>query len=462
MGGNIFKCSSKIPSHCIEPTIYNFAKVIRWNEIFPTKNIFDNLVGSYLLDYVNDIDLVLDIKEFYNNLKEQSVFFENNISFDDDLQSSLKIYDKALRENLTGIKESKIIDGKEKKITASKGLIKSLIEPLIINFLNKLEFNSSTALKEFYDIEISSYKNLIENNESDQDYRKITRYENIINEIKNEMIDFKNQKSLSYIINDDFFAMNGLLSFIFPAFSDNNKLYVNENNKNCFIQIDLMLGSEKWQKNYKKGISDNSYNKASLRNILLQSIISNLSKKSEKRFFFKLLNYFETNDPNILGHIKNLIENQEKHDEKIFILKNERILNKNNKEKIKELNKQIDELEHQNYNSRYLSVDQSHGVLLTTVVYEYKNGKRLVSKYKKEKIKLTDDINIFLECLFNDKIEYLNIDTFEKCYNIFLEKCSIGLFSDIEQEYILNDLKDSISENKIEINDWLKNELKIL
>jgi hypothetical protein len=418
------------------------------------------LVGSYLKDYVNDIDLVIDIKEFYNNLKEQSVFFDNNISFENEFQSSLKIYDKNLRENLTGIKESKIIDGKEKKIVTSKGLLKNLIEPLLINFLNKLNFNSSTALTEFYNLELLAYKNLIDNN-LNQDYRKITRYENIINEIKNEMSDFKNQKSLSYIINDDFFAMNGLLSFIFPVFSDNNNLYINEENKNSFIQIDLMLGSEKWQKNYKKGVEDNSLNKASLRNILLQSIVSNLSKKSEKRFFFKLLNNYSTDDLNVLGHIKNLIENQERHDQQVFMIKNQIFINKNNKEKIKELNKQLDELEHQNYNSRYLAVDQNHGILLTTVFYEYKNGKRLVSKYKKEKIKLTDDINIFLECLFNEKIDYLSVDTFEKCYSFFLEKCDNELFSDIEKEYILNYLKDYITENNIEINDWLKNELKI-
>jgi hypothetical protein len=375
-------------------------------------------------------------------------------------------YDKDFRESLTGKKESKIINEKERKVVTSKGLLKQIIEPRIVYFLTKLGFNSSNALIDFYEQEILAYENIINTLEQQNYIESNKRIESKINRLQNTKLELEKEKengqefSLLYLINEDFLAMNGVISFAFPVFSDVSTLYKNENNKNCFVQIDLLLGSENWQKQYKIH-KVKSENKNALRNVLLQSIVSTLSKKSEKKFFFKLLNQFNSNDQNVLGHIKNLTENADQHDLDFYSLQKQiKDYNKNQTEenikKSKELERSIKELEHKNFLSRYVSVDPNHGVILTTVVFEYKNGKRLVSKYKKDKLKITDNFETFIKCLFGEEEDVNLFDTLENCFNSFLRLFNSGHFSENEKQDTVEKLKEYITENDIEINDWLR------
>jgi hypothetical protein len=462
MGGKIFKSSREIPINCLNPTLQNFAKVFRWHELFPDKNIHENIVGSLNGDFINDIDIVLETKEFYDSFVSESIFSENFNLNQDEFQSSLMTYDKGFREILAGKKEVKVINEKERKVIVSKGLLKTILEPRLTYFLSKLNFNSSNALNDFYEQELESYNDILnelENNNIEADKKIESKIQRIQNKKEEILFEKENgqEHALIYLINEDFLAMNGVISFAFPVFSTPSSLYQTSDGRNCFIQIDLLLGSEKWQKQYKNH-KEKSVNKNALRNVILQSVVSSLSKKSEKRFFFKLLHHFHSNDENILGHTKNLIENADKFDSAYYSIQSQ-IKSEDDNKKIKEMEKSIRELEHDNFLSRYISVDPNHGVLLTTVVFEYKNGKRLVSKYRKDKLKLVDDFDTFIKCLFGDEESIENYNNLENAFLSFIRLCDSGHFSEKEKIETVDKLKEYITENDIEINDWLKDNL---
>jgi hypothetical protein len=468
MGGNIFKSCAKIPTSCVSPTIQNFIKAIRLHELIPDKNLYHNIVGNMEGDFVGDIDIVLEARDFYNGIISESIFTDIS-PIKEDFQSSLTTYNKDLREIFTGKKEVKIINDKEKKVVSSKGLLKDIIEPRLVNFLSRLHFNVANALKDFYEAEIDSYSNLIHTLQQQISLESNKRAESKIQRlqcVKDDLIQEKNngqEFSLIYLINEDFLAMNGVISFAFPIFSDNFTLYENEQGQKCFAQIDLLLGSEKWQKQYKNH-QEKSENKNALRNVFLQSIVSTLSKISEKKFFFKLLKHFQTDNDNVLGHIKNLSENAEKHDKESYLIQDQIKLcrsnpSEENQKKIKDLEKSLRELEHNNFKTRYISVDPNHGILLTTVVFEYKNAKRLVSKYRKDKLKITDDLDIFIKCLFGEDQIIDSFSNLEKSFNSFLSLCDSGHFSVREKEDAKEKLKEYVIENDIEINEWLQTNL---